>query len=60
MNYTVTTDDMSFEWDVDKSSLNESKQGVSFMEDVPIWHYRSPSPAEYLQALAELDGDRNA
>ena len=32
MNYTVTTGDMSFEWDVDKSSLNESKQGVSFME----------------------------
>jgi uncharacterized DUF497 family protein len=32
MNYTVTTGDLSFEWDVDKASLNESKHGVSFME----------------------------
>jgi uncharacterized DUF497 family protein len=32
MNYTVTTGDMSFEWDIDKASLNESKHGVSFME----------------------------
>ena len=32
MNYTVTTGDMSFEWVVDKASLNESKHGVSFME----------------------------
>ena len=32
MNYTVTTGDMSFEWDVDKASLNESKHGVSFIE----------------------------
>lgn len=29
-------------------------KGVSFMENVPIWHYRSPSPAEYQQALQEL------
>jgi transketolase len=29
-------------------------KGVSYMENVPIWHYRSPSPAEYQQALAEL------
>jgi len=29
-------------------------KGVSFMENVPIWHYRSPSPAEYAQALQEL------
>lgn len=29
-------------------------KGVSFMENVPIWHYRSPSPIEYKQALAEL------
>jgi transketolase len=29
-------------------------KGVSFMENVPIWHYRSPSPAEYKIALAEL------
>lgn len=32
-------------------------KGVSYMEHVPIWHYRSPSPAEYRQALAEL-GER--
>lgn len=30
-------------------------KGVSYMEHVPIWHYRSPSPAEYTQALAELE-----
>lgn len=29
-------------------------KGVSFMENVPMWHYRSPSPAEYQQALREL------
>ncbi len=29
-------------------------KGVSYMENVPIWHYRSPSPSEYQQALAEL------
>jgi transketolase len=29
-------------------------KGVSFMQNVPIWHYRSPSPQEYQQALAEL------
>lgn len=28
--------------------------GVSYMIDAPIWHYRSPSPAEYAQALDEL------
>jgi transketolase len=31
-------------------------KGVSYMENMPIWHYRSPSPAEYRQALAELEG----
>jgi transketolase len=30
-------------------------KGVSFMENVPIWHYRSPSAAEYAQAMAELE-----
>ncbi len=30
-------------------------KGVSYMENVPIWHYRSPSPAEFQQALKELD-----
>ena len=29
-------------------------KGVSYMENVPIWHYRSPSPAEYKQALEEI------
>lgn len=29
-------------------------KGVSFMEHVPIWHYRSPNKEEYAQALAEL------
>ncbi|MDK9723658.1 MAG: transketolase [Sterolibacteriaceae bacterium MAG5] len=29
-------------------------RGVSYMENQPIWHYRSPSPAEYQQAIAEL------
>jgi transketolase len=29
-------------------------KGVSFMENVPIWHYRSPSPEEYRQAIREL------
>ena len=29
-------------------------KGVSYMEHVPIWHYRSPSPEEYVQAQAEL------
>lgn len=30
-------------------------KGVSYMENVPIWHYRSPSPAEYRQAMIELE-----
>ncbi len=29
-------------------------KGVSFMENEPIWHYRSPNPAEYKQAVDEL------
>jgi transketolase len=29
-------------------------KGVSYMESVPIWHYRSPNPDEYQQALREL------
>jgi len=29
-------------------------KGVSYMENVPIWHYRSPNKEEYAQALAEL------
>lgn len=29
-------------------------KGVSYMTDAPIWHYRSPNPDEYTQALREL------
>lgn len=35
-------------------------KGVSYMESVPVWHYRSPSPEEYQQALAELSGGEEA
>lgn len=30
-------------------------KGVSFMENVPIWHYRSPNSEEYARALEELE-----
>jgi len=30
-------------------------KGVSYMENVPIWHYRAPNPEEYEQALEELE-----
>lgn len=29
-------------------------KGVSYMENVPIWHYRSPNQQEYQQAMSEL------
>jgi transketolase len=29
-------------------------KGVSYMENVPMWHYRSPNHEEYQQALSEL------
>lgn len=29
-------------------------KGVSYMENVPLWHYRSPNKQEYVQALQEL------
>lgn len=32
-------------------------KGVSYMENVPIWHYRSPNPEEYQRALSELTED---
>ena len=32
-------------------------KGVSFMEGVPIWHYRSPSAEELHKALAEIDSN---
>ena len=30
-------------------------KGISYMENVPIWHYRSPSKQEYQQAVVELE-----
>jgi transketolase len=30
-------------------------QGVSFMQNDPIWHYRSPNKDEYAKALAEIE-----
>jgi transketolase len=30
-------------------------KGVSFMENVPIWHYRSPNPEEYQIAIREVE-----
>ncbi len=30
-------------------------KGISYMENVPIWHYRSPSKKEYEQAVVELE-----
>jgi transketolase len=33
-------------------------QGVSFMQNDPIWHYRSPNKAEYARALAEIEAAR--
>ncbi|MBM3777957.1 MAG: transketolase [Acidimicrobiia bacterium] len=35
-------------------------KGVSYMENVPIWHYRSPSAEEYQQALRELEAAAEA
>ncbi|MCA1558356.1 MAG: transketolase, partial [Acidobacteria bacterium] len=35
-------------------------KGVSYMENVPIWHYRSPNAEEYEQALRELSGEEQA
>ena len=30
-------------------------KGVSFMENKPIWHYRSPNQEEYKVAIRELN-----
>jgi transketolase len=30
-------------------------KGVSYMENVPIWHYRSPNKEEYRRAVEELE-----
>src|ERR671936_594281 len=32
-------------------------KGTSFMENAPIWHYRSPNKEEYLKAIAELENE---
>ena len=34
-------------------------KGVSFMENKPIWHYRSPSKQEYKIAINELNIQNN-
>lgn len=31
-------------------------KGVSYMENEPIWHYRSPNADEYKKAMAEIEG----
>jgi transketolase len=33
-------------------------KGVSYMENVPIWHYRSPNKDEYRRAVEELETAR--
>jgi transketolase len=30
-------------------------KGVSYMENVPMWHYRSPNKDEFKQAMLELE-----
>ena len=30
-------------------------KGVSYMENVPIWHYRAPNKEEYYRAVDELE-----
>jgi transketolase len=30
-------------------------KGVGYMENVPIWHYRSPNPDEYRRAIDQLE-----
>jgi transketolase len=33
-------------------------KGISYMENVPIWHYRSPNKDEYQKAIVELEAAR--
>ena len=46
-------------WQAGKPSLviahTIKGKGVSFMENQVVWHYRSPSPEQLAQALAELE-----
>jgi len=30
-------------------------KGVTYMENVPVWHYRSPNPEEYRQAVKQIE-----
>lgn len=30
-------------------------KGISFMENLPVWHHKVPTPEQYQQALQELD-----
>jgi transketolase len=30
-------------------------KGISYMENVPVWHYRSPNASEFHHAMAELE-----
>jgi transketolase len=32
-------------------------KGVSYMENVPMWHYRAPNADEYKRAIAELEAE---
>jgi transketolase len=32
-------------------------KGVSYMENVPMWHYRAPNAEEYKRAIAELEAE---
>lgn len=34
-------------------------KGVSFMEDKLLWHYKTPTPEELAQAVAEIEGRRS-
>lgn len=39
-------------------ALTTKGKGVSYMENVPIWHYRSPNKDEYRRAVEELEAAR--
>ena len=48
-----------FNRELDKPCMINCKttkgKGVSYMENIPIWHYRSPNKEEYNKALEELE-----
>jgi transketolase len=55
--YPVVDKVRAFGWEslqVDGHDGPTKGKGVSYMENVPIWHYRSPNPEEYQRALKEL------